>query len=276
MEFKNWMKGFGTYLFAEILCLFLALTLSAVGGGLFRLISCICTIAVLICLCVNYAYNRAVADRKSKVPDTMARRFFLSLSVGLPFFLLGILLLLAKAGVLPAGFYRWYKLLDAPFLQLCNLLCKEITAAALSWTKAAVLGLGKSGAVCGCVGDLYPGAKRRCAGGTAIPKEIRSIGENDEVLETGSRCYGSNNTVYGDSCVFSGAADNAAVSAGGGCGCRQQHHHCRCIYNFAVLCRAHRRQSDFLGRTAAQLNLFSTYSARTAHRLYQIFCVQEE
>lgn len=141
MEFKNWMKGFGTYLFAEILCLFLALTLSTVGGGLFRLISCICTIAVLICLCVNYAYNRAVADRKSKVPDTMARRFFLSLSVGLPFFLLGILLLLAKAGVLPAGFYRWYKLLDAPFLQLCNLLCKEITAAALSWTKAAVLAL---------------------------------------------------------------------------------------------------------------------------------------
>ena len=72
MEFKNWMKGFGIYLFAEILCLFLALTLSAVGGGLFRLISCICTIAVLICLCVNYAYNRAAADRKSKVPDTMA------------------------------------------------------------------------------------------------------------------------------------------------------------------------------------------------------------
>ena len=33
--------------------------------------------------------------------------------------------------------YRFFVL----FLQLCNLLCKEITAAALSWTKAAVLAL---------------------------------------------------------------------------------------------------------------------------------------
>ena len=55
MEFKNFAKALGSDLFAEILCLFLAVTLSAVGGGLFRLISCICTIAVLICVCVNYA-----------------------------------------------------------------------------------------------------------------------------------------------------------------------------------------------------------------------------
>ena len=50
MEFKNFAKGLGTYFFAEVLCLFLAVTLSAVGGGLFRLISCICTIAVLVCV----------------------------------------------------------------------------------------------------------------------------------------------------------------------------------------------------------------------------------
>ena len=55
MEFKNFAKALGSDLFAEILCLFLAVTLSAVGGGLFRFISCICTIAVLICVCVNYA-----------------------------------------------------------------------------------------------------------------------------------------------------------------------------------------------------------------------------
>ena len=36
MEFKNFAKGLGTYFFAEVLCLFLAVTLSAVGGGLFR------------------------------------------------------------------------------------------------------------------------------------------------------------------------------------------------------------------------------------------------
>lgn len=68
MEFKNFAKGLGTYFFAEVLCLFLAVTLSAVGGGLFRLISCICTIAVLVCVCVNYALNRAKEDQHRKRP----------------------------------------------------------------------------------------------------------------------------------------------------------------------------------------------------------------
>ena len=72
MEFKNFAKGLGTYFFAEVLCLFLAVTLSAVGGGLFRLISCICTIAVLVCVCVNYALNRAKEDQHRKLPNTIA------------------------------------------------------------------------------------------------------------------------------------------------------------------------------------------------------------
>lgn len=63
MEFKNFAKALGSDLFAEILCLFLAVTLSAVGGGLFRLISCICTIAVLVCVCVNYALSRSREDQ---------------------------------------------------------------------------------------------------------------------------------------------------------------------------------------------------------------------
>ena len=66
MEFKNFAKALGSDLFAEILCLFLAVTLSAVGGGLFRFISCICTIAVLICVCVNYALSRSREDQHKK------------------------------------------------------------------------------------------------------------------------------------------------------------------------------------------------------------------
>ena len=121
MEFKNFAKGLGTYFFAEVLCLFLAVTLSAVGGGLFRLISCICTIAVLVCVCVNYALNRAKEDQHRKLPNTIGRQLFYSVAAALPFLVLGLTLCLAKAGVLPEHWYRWYKLLDAPFLQLCNL-----------------------------------------------------------------------------------------------------------------------------------------------------------
>ena len=86
------------HIFAEVLCLFLAVTLSAVGGGLFRLISCICTIAVLVCVCVNYALNRAKEDQHRKLPNTIGRQLFYSVAAALPFLVLGLTLCLAKAG----------------------------------------------------------------------------------------------------------------------------------------------------------------------------------
>jgi len=33
--------------------------------------------------------------------------------------------------VIDGGFYRFYKLLCAPFLQVCNLICDDVTAASL-------------------------------------------------------------------------------------------------------------------------------------------------
>lgn len=139
MEIKNFAKAIGTYFFAEILCLFLALTLSAIGGGLARLISCICTIGILVCLCINFAFNRAKADQHQKIDGTVLRRFLLSGAVTLPYVIWGICLLLARGGILPGTFYRWYKLLTAPFLQLCNLFSADVTAAALSWGEAGIL-----------------------------------------------------------------------------------------------------------------------------------------
>lgn len=139
MDFKNFMKGIGNYFFAEALCLFLALTLSAIGGAIARIVSCICTIGVLVCLCINFAVNRGKSDKKANIPDGNSRRLLHSLAASVIFLLLGICLLLAKGGILPAQFYRWYKLLDAPFLQLCNLFCKDITAASLSWSSAVIL-----------------------------------------------------------------------------------------------------------------------------------------
>ena len=162
MEFKNFAKGLGTYFFAEVLCLFLAVTLSAVGGGLFRLISCICTIAVLVCVCVNYALNRAKEDQHRKLPNTIGRQLFYSVAAALPFLVLGLTLCLAKAGVLPEHWYRWYKLLDAPFLQhgcdhFVPLLGKNHFSGAL-----------ESAACGGGVGNLCPCPERIPAGETAV------------------------------------------------------------------------------------------------------------
>ncbi len=139
MNLKNFLKGIGVYFFADILCLFLALTFSAIGGAVMRVISCICTISVLICLCINFAVNRANGDKKAGIPDGFSRRLFYSAAASGIFLGLGVCLLLAKGGVLPEQFYRWYKLLDAPFLQLCNLFSADITVKSLSWGGAAVL-----------------------------------------------------------------------------------------------------------------------------------------
>lgn len=138
---KNFSKGIGMYFFAEILCLFLALTLSALGGTIWRIVSCICTMGIFVCLCINYAYNRAEMDRKISVPSSIGIRCFYGGAVTLIPLLLGIVLILAKAGVVPAGYYRWYKLLDAPFLQLCNLCSMDVTAAALSWGETIFLAM---------------------------------------------------------------------------------------------------------------------------------------
>ncbi len=139
MDFKNFIKGIGTYFFAEVLCLFLALTLSAVGGAIARIISCVCTIGVLICLCVNFAINRARSDKRKGITTSWRRCFFHSIAASVIFLIWGICLLLAKCNVLDSGFYRWYKLLDAPFLQLCNLFCMDVTADSLTWGATAVL-----------------------------------------------------------------------------------------------------------------------------------------
>lgn len=136
---KNFLKGVGTYFFAEILCLFLALTLSAVGGAVTRVISAVCTAAVLICLCINFAVNRGKEDKKREIPNRIGRRFFWSISVSALFLLLGICLLLSRCAVLPDGFYRWYKIFDAPFLQLCNFFSRDVMTHTLSWGAAVFL-----------------------------------------------------------------------------------------------------------------------------------------
>lgn len=167
MEIQKFVKAIGIYFFAEVLCLFLALTLSAVGGALFRIISCICTVAVLICLCINFAVNRAKEDQHAKMENTLPRRFFLSGAVTLPYVLWGACLLLARSGILPDTFYRWYKLLDAPFLQVCNLCSADVMVSSLSWGETVFL------AVCNLLPFAVVWVTYALARGGFLPEEFQ-------------------------------------------------------------------------------------------------------
>ena len=139
MELKNFARAAGYYLFAEALCLFLTLTLAVFHGTPVRAVSTICTIGVLICLCVNFAVRRGREDQRSKREDTARRGLLFSAMIGLPYLLLGIALILARAGVLPDTFFRWYKLLDAAFWQLCNIMSIDVQVSLLRWPQVIVL-----------------------------------------------------------------------------------------------------------------------------------------
>ena len=166
MEFKNFAKALGSDLFAEILCLFLAVTLSAVGGGLFRLISCICTIAVLVCVCVNYALSRSREDQHKKRKNTIAVQLFYSGSVLLPFLLLGISLLLARAGVLPVV----QAVECSVFAAVQSVQCRRDSFVPVVG-KDSISGSVEPAAAGSGLGDLCIGEKWFPAGRTAISAE---------------------------------------------------------------------------------------------------------
>ena len=132
---KDYLKILGFLLFAEILTLFINVTLAFSGSWIFRLVTAVCTLGILAGLMAQAGHSIGNSDRKllKQDPDAVrpSKPIFLGLVSIFPFQIFWILLTLAKCGVLDGGFYRCYKLLCAPFLQVCNLICDDVTAASL-------------------------------------------------------------------------------------------------------------------------------------------------
>ncbi|MBQ8687902.1 MAG: hypothetical protein IJ512_05065 [Ruminococcus sp.] len=129
---KTFLKGIGYYFFADILCLFLTVTLIMLGTLLFKIICVLCCMGVLICLMINYAINCEKEDRKYGLNQNAGRSLFPGLAASSVYILLYLLLLLAKLQLLPDSFYRIYKILNAPFMTLFNFLEPGVLASELS------------------------------------------------------------------------------------------------------------------------------------------------
>lgn len=132
---KDYLKILGFVLFAEVLTLFINVTLAFSGAFVFRIVTSICTIGILIGLMAQAGHSIGNADRKllRQDPDAVrsSKPHMLAMLAAFPYALCWLFLLLAKIGAVDGGFYRFYKLLCAPFLQICNLICDDVTAAAL-------------------------------------------------------------------------------------------------------------------------------------------------
>ena len=136
---KSVLKIFGMLLLAEILTLFINLTLSFSGHLLLRLLCGFCTCSILAGLCGQAGYSIAETDRKQHQTPEKIRIFSLGFVSTLPFFICWILLFLARQNLIAPEFYRSYKLLCAPFLNICNLFSTDISALTLPVSSIVIL-----------------------------------------------------------------------------------------------------------------------------------------
>ena len=127
---------------SEILCLFIDITFAASGSTLIRLICLICTVTLMISVLADFSVKEARADMKaSRISGEKAKISEIYAAGGaaaIPSLLSWITLCISAKG---GGFdyYRWHKLLNAPFLQLYNILSSSVHASELNGTELAIM-----------------------------------------------------------------------------------------------------------------------------------------
>lgn len=129
---KFFIKGLGYYIFAELLCLFLVFSLGLMNNIVFRLLSLVCCLGIMICLVVNFTINCHKATKEAGTDKGVLPIVFTGLAASLPYLTLYLLLLASKADILPDAFYRFYKILNAPSINLINFISSDILSSALS------------------------------------------------------------------------------------------------------------------------------------------------
>ena len=141
----KYLKALGYITAADILSLFISLTLASSSSSIFRLISAVCTTGILICLLASFAIKTAKEDMRLERITGTKTRLFVPVSVGavtsLPALASWILLYISHSTG-SFDFYKWHKLLNAYFLQIYNFINSDASAAALSGAQVmAMLGL---------------------------------------------------------------------------------------------------------------------------------------
>ncbi len=128
----------GFNLLSELLTLFIDLTLSISELELVKLLCSICTVGILLTLMVQCGYTLGLADKRAKAHRNATLMGIVAI---IPHLFLWVLLLLSWLGVFSDGYYRFYKILEAPFLQICNLCSADVVTSTLPLWGLLLLGL---------------------------------------------------------------------------------------------------------------------------------------
>jgi len=144
---KSVLKIFGFLIFAEILTIFIDVTLAFSGHILLRMICAVCTAGILAGLSAQAGFSIAEDTRKKHIKPKKSEISGLTLTCTAPYLICWTALLSAKCGIIQPEFYRIYKLLCAPFLSTANLFSDDVSALSLPW----------SGVICLFLMSLLPG-----------------------------------------------------------------------------------------------------------------------
>lgn len=129
------IKIIGYVFAADILSLFIGLTLASSSAVFMRVISAVCTTGILICFMASHGLKSAREDmRLERTGETVfspAEPIFLSLTASVPAAASWILLFISHSTA-SFDFYRWHKLINGYFLQIYNFINSDASAKALS------------------------------------------------------------------------------------------------------------------------------------------------
>ncbi len=119
------VKALGYLFAAEIMSLFIGLTLAGSSSGAMRMFSAICTTGILVCLTINFALNSAKetlrTERTDGIKASPAPAFAIGGIMSAPLLVSWIVLKISHSTE-SFDFYRWHKLLNAYFLQIYNFI----------------------------------------------------------------------------------------------------------------------------------------------------------
>ncbi|MGN1412590.1 MAG: hypothetical protein ACI4WH_08825 [Oscillospiraceae bacterium] len=137
---KDTLLGWANLIFAEVLCMIVNLFTAKIMSNIFwRGIIGFCTMAILVCIIGNHAYNRAKCDKAGErtlgAEHQPHKHIIASILIGLPLVLEWIALLLVKVSHLSIGntVYVIYRLVNAYFLPWINIFCLEPNLEKLSY-----------------------------------------------------------------------------------------------------------------------------------------------
>ncbi len=119
---------------ADVLSLFIGLTLAGSANPLIRAVSAICCTGIMICLIASFALRTSYGDLKNeRVTGTKTSPLApagMALTASLPGTLSWLVLRLTAGSSF--DFYRWHKLINGWFLQIYNLINSDASSSALT------------------------------------------------------------------------------------------------------------------------------------------------